>query len=404
MKVIITFLWAFLGIIESIKNFSSKESKYSLILFLSLYGYFYTVPSYTHDIYRLVELFKDAYDKPFSDFFKIVSGLYFDSEIKPDFMLNFMAFFASRFTNNQGFFIMLLAFVSSIFYLRIFNKQHKIYSNYKNRNSLFFIIFLVIIIPFYYIGQWRFYSASLVFILGTICVLEDKKNIKNYFLLISSIFFHFSFLLMVTLFLVYIFIGNKNRIYLIILVLSFLISDYSSSFLMKYLPEFSEDTSYQRAAVGYTGEVFQEQIQMQKKTTDVWTIRHFRNINLYYFAFCLILIYFTYKGDDKFLKNTISFLLLFLSFLNLFQGVEIVNQRFSVVFTALVCILLIKFFVVNKQFKLNKLTIIGAVAFLINFTVFFRYLLEYTNVKLFLPTPLMFLFNDVDFSLLNLIK
>jgi hypothetical protein len=277
---------------------------------------------------------------------------------------------------------------------------YKDYLETKNKIALLFIVFFIVIMPPMRIMSFRHYFALLVFIY---CVYYYfKTNKKVYVVLLSSVvFIHFGFLMVVPLFYLYWVLGNRNWIYYLLVVLSFVFFEQASSWIRG--SGFGFEGGLNQAIVGYTSEKYLDEVSGLQTNRLLIIDRSIRWTTLFFLITTLYHKY-KYKTFDIVGEKLFSFSLILFAFVNFMQGMESVSNRFGLVYQALCCIFYIYIYAKN-QFKFNKWFLYSSIAFVcLNFVVLFRTSMDFTNILTITPAYILSFIVDSDMSLLNLIK
>ena len=393
-------IWPFLAFLVALRSFGWQYSKGIIILFYALFGftYLYTESS---DSSRHAESFVLTGKYPFTDFINIVSGMYSVEGQKPDFFMNLIGFMVSRFTENPQYFFLILSLLLGWMLIKNINMLHDLYKDHSNSISLIFLFFIFTLIPPSRILSFRHYLALLVFIYGFYNYQKEKKFIFL-FVLTSSIFFHFGFLMAVGLFYIYNLLGNRNFIYYALILLSVIYAEQASTFLREigtglYVGGLDQIVS------GYTNEKYLIRVSEYQEGRNYILNNYIRWTTL----FMLISIVYHKIKIKKFnliSENIYSFILLFFAFVNFTQGIESITNRFGVVFQVLGCVFYVHLYALNT-IKVNSFFKYISIAFLsLNLIILVRITIEYANMLIITPfLPLSFLMNS-DFTILSLIK
>ena len=284
-----------------------------MYLFLIYYGLTFVIAQTGMDSFQYVRRFEYNATLPFSDFFKIVGGLY-ATDTSVDILEPFISFVVSRFTSDYRFLFAAYAALFGFFYLKSINLLYNRYQEKPGWNSLIFMIFFIVIIPITSINAPRMWIAAWIFFYGAYHVILNRD--ARYFLLtFGACFMHWSFILVNIVLVVYFFVGNRNYIYFPIVLLSFI-------FPSGLIPFFNWASGNSGAALqlrysGYSSEDYNLAVMEDLQQTR-WFINFSNDIIFYYLLIVLIIIYFTHKDlmNSKPEKNLFSFLLLFLAFVN----------------------------------------------------------------------------------------
>ena len=117
--LILFFIWPFLAFIVSVSNFSKKEARFIVYMFLIYYGFNFVNTNTAIDAYRYALELKINSGRSFSDFFRIVGGLYSDTNV--DIVEPLISFIVSRFTSHYSLYFAVWAAIFGFFYLKSIN-------------------------------------------------------------------------------------------------------------------------------------------------------------------------------------------------------------------------------------------------------------------------------------------
>ena len=107
-------IWPFLAFLTALFNYRQKEARNVVFLFLVYYGLTFANNNEFVDAYRYALHLESNAKLPFSEFFKIVGGLYSDTSI--DIVEPLISFIISRFTSYHGLYFAVCAAIFGFFY------------------------------------------------------------------------------------------------------------------------------------------------------------------------------------------------------------------------------------------------------------------------------------------------
>ncbi|OYU81520.1 MAG: hypothetical protein CFE23_03375 [Flavobacterium sp. BFFFF1] len=393
-------IWPFMAFISSVRNFSYHYAKNIIVFFYGLFGFTF-IYSETSDSFRHAITFESAANRPFVEFFEIVSGLYSEDGQKPDIFMDFIAFVVSRFTNDSRFFFMALGLILSWMLMKNIDLFNKLYAKKKTTIGLIFLVFLFVLIPPSRILSFRHYLASMVYLFAVYQYFTTKKPI--FLIAIAcSVFVHFGFLLVVALFFVYKYIGkSRNNIYYVLIILSFFFAEQASAVIRQF--GVGLDIGVDKVVNGYTNEKYLQRVSEYQENR-VGIINVYIRLTTLFMFFSILYHKFRNKFFDAISEQLYSFALLIFAFVNFTQGLESITNRFSIVFQLLTCVFYIHLYTNNEVKKSNifKYTSIGFL--LLNFVILTRITIEYANIVMVTPLlPLSFL-TDSQTTILDFIK
>jgi hypothetical protein len=193
------FIWAIFllsplaSLVISLKSYRESWVKNVVWAFIVFYGLNFFIYDEFMDANRYAEKLKVLHHTEITteNFF----GLFFSDEESSylDFAAPVITFVIARFTENYAVLFGTYAFIFGFFYSRnlwylLENLQEGI-----KLSSLIVFLLIALLVPFWSINGFRFWTATQVFLYGMLPYLFGNKE-KRYFLIAClSIFFHFSF-------------------------------------------------------------------------------------------------------------------------------------------------------------------------------------------------------------------
>jgi hypothetical protein len=374
-------IWPFMAFVTALLNYRQKEAKRIVYLFLIYYGLTFVVAQTGMDSYEYVRRFQHNAALPFSDFFKIVGGLY-SSDTSVDIVEPFISFVVSRFTNNYRFLFAAYAALFGFFYLKSVNFLYNRYQEKPGMNSLIFMVFFITIIPITSINAPRMWTAAWIFFFGAYHVIL-YRDARFFLVTFGACFMHWSYLLVNIVLVIYYFVGNRNYIYFPIVILSFILPN-------SLIPLFNWASGNSGAALqlrysGYSSEDYNVAVMQDLKQTR-WFVNLSNDIIFYYLLLVLVIIYLTQKDlmNAKTEKNLFSFLLLFLIFVNF--GAPFPDfARFKIIFLLFATLYVFFYLLKLPGEKINLLTILGIFPMAIYVAVMFRVGSDVINSWVFMP-------------------
>jgi hypothetical protein len=374
-------IWPFIAFIIALSNYKQKEAKRIVYFFLIYFGLTFFLGQKGMDSYVYVVRLQHNATLPFSDFFKIVGGLY-SSNTSVDIIEPFISFVVSRFTCDYKFLFAAYAGLFGLFYL---NSIDLLYIRYKENpgwNTLIFIIFFVTAIPITFINAPRMWIAAWAFFYGAYHVILFRDT-RFFVIAVGAIFMHWSYILPNIVLVIYFFIGNRNYIYLPIVLFSFI-------FPNGLIPIFNWASRNSGAAlqyryIGYTSDESYAAVMEDLQRTK-WFVNLCNDIMFYYLLIVLVIIYLTnrYLMNVKSEKNLFSFLLLFLAFVNF--GTPFPDfARFKIVFLLFATLYIFLYFLKLPGEKINLITMAGLFPMALYAAVQLRVGSEIINSLIFMP-------------------
>lgn len=396
---VLFFIWPIFAVVQSFRNLNKPYAKLIIISFFGLFG-FTLIYDMTDDSSRHEEQFRMICQKPFSDFFNVVSGLYSEEGRKPDFVMDLVAFIVSRFTENSHIFFLALGLMLGFVVMKNLTVLNRLYSQNKNSITLMFLIFFILLNNPGRILSVRHYVAMALYVYA---VYQYFKENKSYYLILiaTTVFIHFGFLMVVPLFFGFKIAGNRNKIYYVLIVLSFFFADITATLIRDF--GVNLEGGMNSVVKGYTHQKYLAHVSDLQQQRNM-ILNNFQRWTTLYMFVALVFHKIRYKVFDAVSERLYSFCLLFFAFVNFTVGMESIANRFSIVFQVLCCYFFIHYYSVNK-IKVNLIFKFTTLAFLtLNLVILARLLIEFTNFLMIVPFLPFALFMDSDVSILNMIK
>lgn len=380
--LILFILWPFMALITALANYNSKNAKRTVYLFLIYYGFTFVAEFYYMDAFRYVEEFRYNATLPFSEFFRIVGGLY-STETSVDILEPLISFVVSRFTENYHFLLAAYAFVFGFFFLKSINLLYEEYVQKPNLNALIFIFFFALLIPPTSISVPRMWIAAWIFFLGAYHVIVHHER-KYLLLALSAGFMHWSFFALGLILILYHFAGNRNLIYAPIAIASFIIPNVLMPIFTAISPALGVAVEYRFE--GYTSESFALRLEQLSEQAS-WFVTLNNRLIFYYFVLMVVIIRF-FKRDQvsgKKEENWYSFMLIMVAFVNFGRAIPEFGSRMQTVFL-LFAAAYVFFYYMNLDWKkIRPLTVIGFFPMLLYSFIEFRMGAESINPWIYAP-------------------
>jgi hypothetical protein len=349
-------LWPFLALVLAISNFRTKESKQVVFCFFIYYGLTFIIGNSGVDAQGYATKISQIANLPFSDFFKIFGNLY-SSGTTVDFIEPFITFLLSRFFTNYKIFFAVWAAIFGFFYLKSISKLHDRYQENPGINAMIFMAFFILVIPITTINGIRMYTAAWIFFYGAYHVVV-LHNFKYLPLAILSSFLHFSYIAANIILLLYIIIGNKNYIYVPLVIMSFILPKLIS-------PVFNSISlflggSFQNRYEIYTGEGYLIARQDLIENAS-WFMQIGNNLIFYYLLIAIVVtrLKLTKLSKNNEEINLFSFLLLFLAFTNFASAIPTFGGRFQTLFCLFATLYLFLGLLQFNERRIMNLTLLG---------------------------------------------
>lgn len=379
--LIIFILWPFLAFLVGIANYSRKEARLIVYLFIIYYGLSFVNTNPAVDAYRYVLDLKANAQRPFSDFFKIVGGLYSDTNV--DIIEPFISFIVSRFTDHHAVYFGIWTAIFGFFYLKSIWLLHEHSERNRGWNTTVLIVFFILTIPVTMITGVRMYTAAWIFFYGAYRVVTER-NPKFLIVALSASLVHWSFITANGILLIYFFLGNRNIIYFPLALISFVVPYLAGPFFRSLA--LKAGGGLQKRYEGYSGEAYVEAMR-EAAGQAAWFIRIGNNLVFYYLLLALVLTYLNKKSiiKDGKEKNLFSFILLFIAFVNFGMPIPSFGERFIVIFFLFATAYLFLYYSKLSGTKLSILILLGLFPMMLYSLIAFRIGSESINAWILSP-------------------
>jgi len=395
-SIILFLVWPFIAFIMAIRRFELPQNKAIVYLFMALFGFTFILGNEAMDSFRYAERLQDTALLPFNQFYNIVIGLY-STETSLDIMMPLVNFIVSRFTTDHRILLGVWALIFGYFYVKSIGNLHDIYSTNQNINALFFIILFIVMNPISNINGYRMWTAAWVFFYGTYQVVVNE-NKRFLFLSLTSVLFHFSFISASLVLLIYVFIGNRNILYYILVIASFIIPVITLTYLEPISNFLGEGIADKIASYASSSTI--EAVARGRASAvarGAWYLYLPGLVLYYYMIFTFFYVKFKYFQfiRSKAMQNLFSFSLLFLAFSNFVAPIPSMG-RFFTLFYLFALSFILMFFANRGSHKLHPLVILGIIPLSLKLIIELRMLFDVLNPWLFGLLPIPFILNDAS--------
>ena len=355
------------ALILAFGNFRSSYAKNILWIFVAYYGFTIVISDTGRDANRYRDSFIALSESKASSE-NFVKSLYVEESTSLDIIEPLISFSVSRLTNDPRFLFAVFGLVFGYFYSRNIWILLERVGERINRSSIIYLVVFAILIGFWQINGFRFWTAAQVFFFGTIkYLLENKKT--GILIAATSVFFHFSFIFPVSLFLIYITLPKKVSLLYWFFVVTFFISEVNVTQIGDVLTNFLPGI-FHRHIQGYTSLDYVEAISEDLETRNWRFFLYGKSIKWASTAFMSV-IYFSGIKYIKEIRNynvLFCFALFFLAFVNLFNSIPSFHRFYLVAY--LFAFALIFLYLQNApDFRFKKFTLIILFPLLIFFCI-----------------------------------
>jgi hypothetical protein len=408
--------------INALKNFRAPWAKNILWAFVVFSGFTFTIGKETMstnlnaggaDINRYVDEVQDLYGKSLS-LEDMIS--YFQENGEADVLRTTIAIVVSRFTNSQRVLTTVYGFIFGFFFTR---NLWYLFDRMKGRLKFFSVLLITsffLLDSFWEINGFRFYTAVHVFVYGCLpYIYEGKKSLL--WVSFCSVLVHFTFLLPVSILLLYIFVGNRSLFYFIFFLLSVFMQQIDLSvfnnFIENNVPElFVERSASYRSEEKVTQYRSEDETIVPNSVTDVvitknWYANWYIKVLQDSFEILLVFLYMLSKKKIKKipgLYNAFCFTLLFFSVANIMASLPSGTRFLTIACMLAASVVLIYFQNYSRDQYLPTLMLILTPFFLLFFVVSIRIGFYSIGIQTIVGNPLLGVITDYNLSLNDIIK
>ena len=389
-------LCPFIGLINAIKHYRSSWAKPTLIAFVAFFG-MSMVNDEAVDGSRYVDklIFMHANSIDFDTF---QASFFNETDGQPDLYVGFVTYVFSLFTDNGQLLFLFYGFVFGYFYV---NNIWLVLAESSGKLSWLPILFLLtfsFVLGFWLVTGVRMNTAAHVFFYGAFLYLYKNQK-KGMLFVLSSVLFHFSFILPIGLFLIYSLVRINYRLLYVLYLASFFVVELNVESIRNFL-ELNMPNFLQPKVKSYLGDEWVE-FYNENIGTGNWYINYYLK-SLSYFTVVFISVLIFKANLTKGVQKLLGFSLLFLSVANIISLLPS-GSRFLIVaflFSMATC------FIVIAQVKLPLVT--RSARFLSPLLLLFcivsiRMSLDFFNITTF-TNPIVVLFTDINIPLIDFFK
>lgn len=303
-------VWPFFSFIFAMLNWRKDYAKTIFILFSGFVGYTFFISG--GDCKAYYEIFLDIHANVTYDLFEFLYEIYLGNLGRGDYYNDLLSYLVSRVTGDYRVLFAVFGLIFGYFYA---NNVWFVLDKCKGRLKFVTIIFFALLIllnPFWGINAVRFYTAVHVFIYGLIMYNETSK--KRYWIyMLSCSLIHLTFAIPFGLYLLFIILGDRKYVFLLILLLGFVLKDVEVPAILNLLPQENLPQAAQGRIKGYTHETIVLSYIENFKALNWYVVWKLSAVN-YLSVFCACFVLFTNKLKNSKINKLNYFGIIMLSF------------------------------------------------------------------------------------------
>lgn len=271
------------------------------------------------------------------------------------------------------------------------------------RHNLPLIITFGLLIGFWQLNGFRFWTAAHVYLFGVLPYLIEGDK-KKLWIASLSVFFHFTFLLPLAVLSMYMLLGNRVHVYFYFFIISLFIYEIDFQVinnLVSYFPSILQDRSLSYLSHDYAVERSEAIINKS------WHARYYLDALKLALLIMTAFVYFNIKKlkyRNNWLIAFFSFSLLFLGVFNILGNIPSVGR-----FITLGNMFLVSFFFIYFQHdtntRNNKLIMLVTSPLLLMFCIVsLRTGLDFFGIYTLFGNPVIALFGPGEYSIMDTVK
>ncbi len=399
---LIFLIWPMGMVLIAMKNFGSKRYRFFIMLFFAFFGFTFISSSPGLDSYVHKAKFVEIAKKPTSELYIILTDFVNMRGEELDIYAPLANFIVSRFTDNSAYVFALHALMFGFFYLKSITFLYDEHKGKISRNSMLFLFMFITLFSIHQINAVRYYTAMWMWIYGALLLLS-RKNLKYIGYCLGASLIHFGITSATAVLLLFYILGPRDKIYIPLVFVTFIVGNLFPPQILVQLGTAINETAEKRAT-SYTNEEIQA-TRSEGFRDAAWFILLRSDALHDYLLFSLA--YIKFKGRDFIWdvkqKYLFSFLMLYLSFVNLVINIASFGGRMMFIFWIMCAAFFYRFFQLNRVKRENLLFYLGLFPIFLWAAVEFRISSEFTNVIAVIGNPFLLLLEKTDVSVYDVI-
>lgn len=267
-------IWPFVSVVKTIQSgFRHQSNKTILWWFCGFIGLNISLYSETSDLNRYRDDFLDFASKDFNFLLDYLDGFINFKADHYDIVNELVGYTLSRFTENPYILYLVFGLIFGYFYSSIVSRIGKFTIPLGAIEYLLIFSLLLIIPPVKGITQFRFYTASIIFVYAILSYVLDK-NKKALFFIALALLTHVALILPVTGFVFYVLMRKLNVKVILFLLVIALFAGYGLAFLEPIIMALGGSAEAKYGS--YNGEIADARFAATRDR--VWYAAYFREI------------------------------------------------------------------------------------------------------------------------------
>lgn len=402
-SVFIFFIWPFLSLFLAIKDIRSTWSKNIIWLFVIFYGFTFALVNDTYDAYEHAQLLIKMHETSLS-FSNFIELLYTEDTNYLDIFHPLLTFIVSLFTDDHRYLMAVYGLVFGFFFSRNIAYLVSVIKGKIQPIVLILIISFAFVIPIWMINGFRMWTAAHMLIYGLLPFLLEGKTNKLW-VVVLSVFMHFSFALILAIVILYLILGKKTNIYFILFLITFFINELNIEAVKDLLENNTPDILKSRTK-SYLGDDYLSELAERTEQVNFY-VKYYTKFLSWPIFLLVTLLYFKGKkfiSENDGFKNLFSFVLFFCAFANIANLLPS-GSRFIYI-SQMVAVFAVVYYI--HYVKIDKLTRIATflvLPFLLSYLIVsVRIGFDTMSLATLIFNPVSVFFNNSEIPLIDLIK
>lgn len=401
--IVLFFIQPFFTLCLAIKNYRSTYSRNIVWFFVVFFGFTFAISNSGIDANRQRAALEALANSELT-LGSITNLMYAETNGYVDAVQPLLMFIVSRFTDNYRVLFALYGFIFGYFYSRNiwFLIDHS--GDFIKKFNVLILITFALIIGFWNINGFRMYTAAHIFFYGSIQYLFNKRKM-GVAIASVSILFHFSYLLPVSVLLLFFAIRNRVSIFFWFYLISFFITELNLEVVRETLMDILPPVFHPKIT-SYTQEDYAES-RVEAFGEMRWYARNYIKALTWVITGFLVIFYFratNYLKQNEGLRSIFGFTLLLMGVINIASHIPSMG-RFIAVASLFAVALIFLFLQHGPRLQILKLYHPLAIGgFLLFSIVSLRIGVGMISIMAIMGNPIIALFYNIDYTLIQFLK
>lgn len=379
-------IWPAFAMLFSILNYRSSYAKNVIWLSVAFFGFSFVIARDGADSGAYKNILLSFHEMEIG-FFELIHQIYLGEIARGDYVQSIITYWVSRFTDDYRILFMCFGLFMGYFYSRnIWYLIQKVNGRIKPL-AVPLLLFFALIVPFWQMNGFRFWTATHMFVFGALPFLLDKK--KGYLLVaLATPLLHIGFLFPAIALLAYAIIGTRKYIWIPIFIASVFLLNLDLSTLIGFIPQ-SDNIAAERLG-GYANEQYAQKISYLTQGS-AWYVEWKREAINYVSILVIagILLCYRRRIKEYGLERLFYFCVLMFSITSIIEVIPSMGRFFSIAHLSLFALL---FLFVQRHPPsgwVKVVLVLMTAPILLYIGMELRFVLDFCGPGFFLTNPLI---------------